>query len=276
MSRRGPPPPALDVRQLEWTDEHIARFWAYWGQRDDEHYFSSYLRDALTMLLAVQVDPSSSRVLDYGGGGGHLTEALLGEGATVGFVDRSAPAVAAAAARFGGHPRFVGASDAPTYRDDVWGERFDAAYLVETLEHLRDDVRPQVLDAVRGFLRPGGRLIVTVPHDEDLRADTSYCPQCQLEWHRWQHVSSWTAPRLRDTLEAAGFSVDWCRDVDLERFQKRAKDRPQRLREVPLWGAYYVAREVDRRLHWPLPRQPWLNWRAWRGGPNLVAFARVR
>jgi 2-polyprenyl-3-methyl-5-hydroxy-6-metoxy-1,4-benzoquinol methylase len=43
-------------------------------------------------------------------------------------------------------------------------EAFDAAVLMEVIEHLPEDAVPAFLRAVRALLRPGGRLFLTVPH----------------------------------------------------------------------------------------------------------------
>jgi SAM-dependent methyltransferase len=45
--------------------------------------------------------------------------------------------------------------------DLPWRQRWDVAFLLDTLEHIEDDTR--VLGEIRGALRPGGLLFVTTP-----------------------------------------------------------------------------------------------------------------
>lgn len=48
--------------------------------------------------------------------------------------------------------------------DDLGGEKFDVVTAIEVIEHVPPDVLPQFLARAVEFLRPGGRLVITVPH----------------------------------------------------------------------------------------------------------------
>jgi len=43
-------------------------------------------------------------------------------------------------------------------------ERFDAATLIEVIEHIEPAELPRFVEAVAGAIRPGGHVVVTVPH----------------------------------------------------------------------------------------------------------------
>jgi ubiquinone/menaquinone biosynthesis methyltransferase len=45
-------------------------------------------------------------------------------------------------------------------------------------------------------LKPGARLVITTPNDEDLAASTRLCPECGAIFHEWQHVRTWGAASL--------------------------------------------------------------------------------
>ena len=83
----------------------------------------------------------------------------------------------------------------------------DAATLIEVVEHLDDAVLAAALSEARRVLRPGGTLVVTTPNEEDLAASTRECPDCQAEFHIYQHVRSWTIGGLRLGLQQAGFGT---------------------------------------------------------------------
>jgi SAM-dependent methyltransferase len=100
----------------------------------------------------------------------------------------------------GGLPGFLGVAaeaDAP----------YDAVVMAEVIEHVIDEELDPVLRAVHGFLRPGGKLIISTPHAEDLDAAMVYCPVSNLLFHRWQHVRSLTPESLAALLAPHGFRV---------------------------------------------------------------------
>ena len=75
---------------------------------------------------------------------------------------------------------------------------FDLICAFDVLEHLRDDT--QALRALRQRLRPGGRLLLTVPAHMNL---WSYSDEAA------EHCRRYGTGQLRSTLEGAGFIVDY-------------------------------------------------------------------
>jgi ubiquinone/menaquinone biosynthesis C-methylase UbiE len=71
---------------------------------------------------------------------------------------------------------------------------FDCLTFFHTLEHIYEDDIPEVLGGIRKVLKPGGRLIITVPY-ENFHKD-----EC--------HVSFFSVETLRLTLESADFNVE--------------------------------------------------------------------
>jgi SAM-dependent methyltransferase len=113
--------------------------------------------------LALAGDLAGQRILDYGCGDGTFL-ALLQEG-------RSAPAAAVGAEidprivadcsrRFSELPsvRFV---DVAALQDPAESESYDAVFCMEVLEHVVDPV--PILGEFARLLRPGGKLVVSVP-----------------------------------------------------------------------------------------------------------------
>jgi SAM-dependent methyltransferase len=79
---------------------------------------------------------------------------------------------------------------------------FDVVVLSEVLEHIPTEKLQGSLHEIRRVLRPQGRLIGTVPANEDLSENTIFCPHCQATFHRWGHVTSFSDTRLKDLLSS--------------------------------------------------------------------------
>lgn len=92
--------------------------------------------------------------------------------------------------------------------------RFDFVIVSELLEHLDATTRRSALVECHRVLRPDGRLLGTVPYDEDLSAQETVCPDCGAVFHRWGHQASFDrdslarrlAPQFRvEDLKVTGF-----------------------------------------------------------------------
>ena len=127
-----------------------------------------------------------ARVLDAGAGSGRLVEALADAGFAAEGLEPSARSagLAQAAGRAVRRQRIEDHNDAGV----------DAVVLWHVLEHL-DDPLP-VLEHVRGWLRPGGRLLVGVPNiDSD---------QARIAGAGWLHLD---VPRHRSHFTPAGLDA---------------------------------------------------------------------
>jgi SAM-dependent methyltransferase len=82
---------------------------------------------------------------------------------------------------------------------------FDVVFFVETIEHVLPDELPQTLSELRRIVRPGGFVVVSTPHDENLNASRSVCPECGACFHKMQHVSSWTSKTIAAAMEQVGW-----------------------------------------------------------------------
>jgi SAM-dependent methyltransferase len=110
-----------------------------------------------------------ARALDIGSGLGDNAAALAGQGAHVTGFDLVATAVDWAKQRFP-HIAFQTADlfAAPL----EWAEAFDFINEIYTLQALPADLLPQARQALAGFLRPGGQLLVIArARDEDQAID---------------------------------------------------------------------------------------------------------
>jgi 2-polyprenyl-3-methyl-5-hydroxy-6-metoxy-1,4-benzoquinol methylase len=188
---------------LEWTNQLVGKFWAHYAKHRPEDYFTYLFGDRLIAVTAPFLTPKAT-VLDYGCGSAFLLERLLRQHKAAGY-DWSTENIGAAASRVGRHRNLLG-----LYAGER-GERpkgqYDAVYFVETIEHVLEAQLTSTFAELSSLLAPGGTLIVTTPNDEDLQAQTVFCPCCERTFHRWQHLRSFTERSLRELMEQRGFST---------------------------------------------------------------------
>jgi SAM-dependent methyltransferase len=135
------------------------------------------------------------RVLDVGAGPGRLVKALNDAGYDASGIEPSKRSVALA------HQAGI-----PVERRDVYDHadsRLDAAVMWHVLEHLDDP--PTALATVRGWLRPGGLLLIGVPNLASLQAEVAGEGWLHLDAPR--HRVHFTADGVRRLLVRSGFDV---------------------------------------------------------------------
>jgi 2-polyprenyl-3-methyl-5-hydroxy-6-metoxy-1,4-benzoquinol methylase len=190
-----------DNSELVWTREMIRRFWDYEKTRP-ENYFSFQVGRVITRRFRSQL---VGRVVDYGAGTGFLLEELLAAGVQCGAVEFGDDVVNDLSNRFATRKGFLGARN----NEDLaqWNGTFDAAFLLEVVEHLYEEDLQDCLSTVRSLLKPGGSLIVTTPNEEDRSKSFICSPESGLLFHRFQHVRSWSEVSLGNMLATSGFRV---------------------------------------------------------------------
>jgi 2-polyprenyl-3-methyl-5-hydroxy-6-metoxy-1,4-benzoquinol methylase len=162
----------------------------------------------------------NQRVLEFGCGEGHVTEALRDRGCTVVGIERDARA-AEMARQFAAQVQ-VADLDTEDYVGAFNGQLFDVALFGDVLEHLRNPLR--VLRAVRRVLAPGtGFVVLSVPNIAHvdvrlalLEGRFDYAPCGLLDE---THLRFFTRKSLERLIDQAGFVV-----VDLRRVIRRAFD----------------------------------------------------
>ena len=124
---------------------------------DSTHWWYRARRDILSDYLAREGGlPPSARILEIGCGTGHNLPMLAGFG-TVEAIEIDPVARGIASERLG---RAVGAAPLPTLPGIERGA-YDLIAVLDVVEHIEDDVA--ALKAMRDCLKPGGKILITVP-----------------------------------------------------------------------------------------------------------------
>lgn len=206
----------------DWSPENVSNFWNYLGSRADlfPDYFTYQFSEGVTNFLKYTgMLVSGNRVLDFGCGPGFLIERLLEESVECFGADSSQTAVQHLVERFSGHPRWKGAAVSSSPRLNYPDEFFSLVTCLETLEHLDQSTSAEVLFEIRRVLSGEGLAVFTAPFEEDLSRSFIKCPFCSKEYHRIQHVRSFSVSSLMKFLQDAGFRVVFCDTIDFEEFQ---------------------------------------------------------
>lgn len=234
--------------QIEWTPERVRRVWDHYSSSGaaTEDYFSYHSGRSVIRTTERWIALRGRRVLDYGCGPGHLMRHLLERGIACAGVEFTQGSADAAQANVGGHALARGVRYARGLPTPFADGSQDVVFLVEVVEHLEQELLDATVREVRRLLAPGGHIVVTTPHDEDLRANTFQCPECGAQFHRWQHVRSFDVRSLTSLMESMGFRTVACRTTifgDLPWISGLARAARHLLRRLPPPPhLYYIGR----------------------------------
>lgn len=199
--------PPFEIHAIEWNKEKIARYWDYVSTRPwyQQNYFSrlvgrSILAKARAMGVGLQ-----GRILDFGCGLGYLLDLLIAQGVACEGCDSSERAIGMLTDRLKSNPLFQGVIQLQQFPSRLSADTYDVVFCIEIIEHLMDDDLEAVVTELRRILRPGGKLVITTPNEEDLDETEVFCPDCGCSFSRNQHIRSWSAASLIELMAARGF-----------------------------------------------------------------------
>jgi len=212
---------------IQWDDSKVARLWNYYSRTPpySDIYFAKRFGDRVLKLSGLPLDRPLG-VLDFGCGPGFLWEHMLALGARWEYsgLDFSEDSVKAALAKSQGHRQFREVRHVRELPSPWPAEHFDAALLVEVVEHLNDDYLNGTLAETRRLLKDDGALVISTPNEEDLAENMKFCPDCGAIFHQWQHVRAWSVDSLVARLGQHGFRFEGARmlEIDATGFVRRA------------------------------------------------------
>lgn len=147
-------------------------------------------------FLARQLRPGE-RALNIGAGSGDLERLGLERGVEMWSLDPNRRAVERLRESLKlGERAQAGYSQEMPFPEN----HFDAVVMSEVVEHLDPEILTRTLAELKRVLKPGGRFIGTVPANEDLGSSLVVCPNCEHQFHRWGHRTSFTSDSLTRTL----------------------------------------------------------------------------
>lgn len=211
---------AIHKKASDWTAGDIAAFWDWQSKNaSKQQYFTATMAPGIVQFIKTK-GLLKGNVLDYGCGAGHLLEQMLKEPeANFYGLDFSADSIAETKKRTFGKPNLkelVLADKLPTHFSD---EQFDSITLIETIEHLQDEVLHDTMQELFRILKRKGKLFITTPCNEDLDTNLNFCPFCKSEFHHMQHMQSFNVDSLTALAGRYGFSVDTCISMDIEKLK---------------------------------------------------------
>ncbi len=205
----------------DWTAADIAAFWDWQSKNTDrqQQYFTAVMAPAIVRFIKDK-GLLKGDVLDYGCGSGHLLQQVLKEpGVNFYGLDFSADSIDETKKRTANSSNLkelVMVDKLPTHFRD---EQFDSITLIETIEHLQDDVLHETMLELVRILKRNGKLFITTPFNEDLDNNLNFCPFCKSEFHHMQHMQSFNVESLTALATKYFFNVELCMSMDIEKLR---------------------------------------------------------
>ncbi|MBA3897367.1 MAG: class I SAM-dependent methyltransferase [Sphingomonadaceae bacterium] len=160
---------------------------------DATHWWYRARREVLAGLIARRIAlPKSARILEIGCGTGHNL-AMLARFGAVDAIEIDPAARKIAAERLG---RPVGDAPLPSLAD-VADASYDLVAVLDVIEHVEDD--RAALKAIAARLKPGGRILVTVPQFMFLWSGHDVANH---------HFRRYSKATLRHAIDEAGLKVE--------------------------------------------------------------------
>lgn len=258
----------------DWTPEHVKRLWTYWNSKShlQAENFSYQVGTGIINFL-LSTGRLRGKVLDYGCGLGYLLQRLLDLDLACSGAEFSAQSVDLVNHKFEGNRQWNGATLVTGLPTKFSSGEFDVITCTETLEHLSDELLAGVVAEMHRLVKPGGTVLFTTPNDEDLEQAMTYCPFCTAEFHKVQHLRSFSAASLREFLESHGFQVLFCQGLDFAAFQREVRLFPLVEISVTLLREWIATRKniyLDRMSPRAFPAGRYFTQRAG-PGPHLCA-----
>lgn len=205
----------------DWNTDDIAAFWNWQSKNAarQQQYFTATMAPGIVRFIKKK-GLLKGNVLDYGCGAGHLLNEMLAESAVNFYgLDFSADSINETRRRTSSKAnlkQLLLVEDLPTAFAD---KQFDSITLIETIEHLQDDILNKTMQEIFRILKPGGKVFITTPFNENLDENLAFCPFCKSEFHQMQHVQSFDIGGLTTLGTMHGFKVQDCENIDIERLK---------------------------------------------------------
>lgn len=192
------PPPAPFEVQAMYADTYNGATGSYFTKVERKLKRS---RHRMRRLARMCGGGAGRSFLDVGSNGGFMVEAAREAGFAAAGLEPDGAAIAWARQHFPNNRYLHGLLE----ETDFGGERFDAIYCSEVIEHAPDCNR--FMAALAAALKPGGLLYLTTPdishwrRPRDIAKWDAFCPP--------SHCIYFSPANLTRLLDQHGFSVEW-------------------------------------------------------------------
>lgn len=171
------------------------KLWDYFQGEGSQAFDGNYPR--LRYLLTI-LTPYEKKILNIGVGNGAFERLAIKQKKDIYSLDPSEIAIEKLISELQmKNKAYVGFSQNIPFPDAF----FDAVVISEVLEHLEDSVLYQTLQEIKRVLKIGGKIIGSVPLEENLQEQQVMCPCCGKQFHRWGHVQSFDIVKLEKILK---------------------------------------------------------------------------
>lgn len=208
-------------RPQDWTAADIAAFWD-WQSKNlsrQQQYFTATLAPCIVRFIKKK-GLLKGNVLDYGCGAGHLLEEMLKQpNADFYGLDFSTYSIYETKRRTLSKVNLKELVLIDKFPSPFKDEQFDSITLIETIEHLQDEVLDTTMQELFRILKPNGKVFITTPFNEDLDERLCFCPFCKSEFHEMQHMQTFDIAALHTLAARHGFKVEDCINIDIEKLR---------------------------------------------------------
>lgn len=205
----------------DWSEQNIADFWNWQSGNSSrqEGYFTAMVGVGIVRFMKQQ-HLVKGKILDYGCGAGHMLS-LLSQQPNVELygLDFSPDSIEQTKQRVKNPLVLKELYVVDKLPSAFKSEIFDTITFIETIEHLQNKMLENTLVEIHRLLKPGGRLLLTTPFDEELEKHMTFCPFCKAEFHHMQHMQRFTIESLSILLKKHGFKIEFCKNINLEKYQ---------------------------------------------------------
>ena len=193
-------------KKIVWNASNVAFFWNSYLNNSKNHgaWMSEGSGEAITKKMK-KILPSgflsdAKSICDWGCGTANFAKALAAKGHSIFGLDQKE--VGSQIPR--DSEKFTGISDSKV----ISNEELDLVYALEVIEHIIDSEIQSTFSEWRRILKKNGYLLLTTPNDENLEANSIFCPNCETQFHTIQHVRSLSVSSISTMLDTNGFKVE--------------------------------------------------------------------
>lgn len=208
-------------KPADWSKDDIAAFWDWQSKNASrqQQYFTATMAPGIVRFLKNK-GLLEGNVLDYGCGTGNLLEQMLNQSdANFNGLDFSAESIDETrkiTVNKSNLKELVLIENLPAPFKD---EQFNFITLIETIEHLQDEVLHETMTELFRILKCNGKIFITTPFNENLDENLNFCPFCKSEFHHMQHLQSFNIESLIMLGAKHGFKVEECVNMDIEKLK---------------------------------------------------------